>query len=195
VESFGCAADAIGPIESGMALFAITRGQWSMLDALLHVLDQVGRSKVSIWTWTVAAYEVEVLTRVRMDRRITDGLLVIDYGARAKNATIVGQWQKTFGLESVKHCRNHAKIATVESESGLRCLLRGSMNLNHNPRFEQFDLTEGGGDFDVIRRVEDDLPCLPNAATWLEVAQATKLPDAWEPGLLDFFQPATRWAK
>ena len=33
VESFGSAADCIGTIEKDMSLFAITRGQFSMLDA------------------------------------------------------------------------------------------------------------------------------------------------------------------
>lgn len=145
VESFGCAATAIGKIEPGLSLFAITRGQWSMIDAILHCLDEVGPSKVSCWTWTVAEYEVEVLTRLRRDARITAGRLVIDYGARNKNAGIIREWQGTFGPESVRYVINHSKIALIESVSGLKLCLRGSMNLNLNPRFEQFDLSEGGG--------------------------------------------------
>ena len=35
------------------------------------------------------------------------------------------------------------------------------MNLNFNPRFEQFDLTEGGEDFDLVERLESELPVLP----------------------------------
>ena len=46
-ESFGCAAQCIGKVEAGMSLFAVTRGQWSMIDAVLHVLDQVGPAKLS----------------------------------------------------------------------------------------------------------------------------------------------------
>ena len=33
VESFSTAAAAIGKVEAGMSLFAVTRGQWSMIDA------------------------------------------------------------------------------------------------------------------------------------------------------------------
>ena len=57
-ESFANAAETIGPCKPGMSLFAITRGQWSMIDAVLHVLDQVGPAAVSLWTWTIAEYEV-----------------------------------------------------------------------------------------------------------------------------------------
>lgn len=53
-ESFQSAAECIGTVEPGMSLFAITRGQWSMIDAILAVLDQVGPAKLSLWTWTVA---------------------------------------------------------------------------------------------------------------------------------------------
>ncbi len=41
VESFGSAQDCIGRVEKNMSLFAITRGQFSMLDAV-----NVGRSSL-----------------------------------------------------------------------------------------------------------------------------------------------------
>ena len=87
------ASTAIGPVVPGMALFAVTRGQWSMIDAILHVLDQVGPSAVSLWTWTVAEYEVQVLGRLRDDGRVTGGRLIIDAGARGKNAGIIRDWR------------------------------------------------------------------------------------------------------
>ena len=169
VESFGCAASAIGKVEAGMSLFAVTRGQWSMIDAVLHVLDQVGPAKLSLWTWTVAEYEVQVLTRLRQDRRVTGGRLVIDAGARAKNAGIIAEWKSSFGAGSVRYVTNHAKIARIETASGLKFLLRGSMNLNFNPRFEQFDITEGGMDFDLVEEIEDDLPLLEDNCTGKQV--------------------------
>lgn len=194
-ESFGTAAACIGQVTPGMALFAVTRGQWSMIDAVLHVLDQVGPSKVSLWTWTVAEYEVQVLDRLRRDNRITDGMLVIDYGARNKNAGIIREWQDAYGPKAVRYVKNHAKIATIESASGLRCLLRGSMNLNFNPRFEQFDITEGGPDFDLIRQIESELPWLPNNCTGEQVYKASKIREAWEPEQLELFGGLKVWAK
>lgn len=195
VESFKSAADAIGAIEPGSSLFAITRGQWSMIDAVLHVLEQVGPARVSLWTWTVAEYEVEVLTRLRIDKRISAGRLVIDAGARVKNSGLIREWQSTFGLGSVRYVLNHAKLATVESESGLRVLLRGSMNLNFNPRFEQFDLTEGGDDFALIRRVEDELPILSDDVSGAEVWAASKVSGAFDASQLSMFSGLKPWRK
>lgn len=194
-ESFKSAAECIGPIEPGMSLFAVTRGQWSMIDAILHTLDQVGPAKLSLWTWTVAEYEVEVLTRLRLDRRITAGRLVIEYAARVKNAPIIDDWQRTFGDDSVRYVRNHAKIARIESESGLRLLLRGSMNLNFNPRFEQFDMTEGGPDFDLVTEIEEELPILPPSATCNEIFTASKLTAAFPAETLELFGATKVWAK
>ncbi|MCA9008615.1 MAG: hypothetical protein KDB01_02655 [Planctomycetaceae bacterium] len=192
-ESFGNAAETIGPCVAGMSLFAITRGQWSMIDAVLHCLDQVGPSAVSLWTWTVAEYEVEVLTRLRVDNRVTAGRLIIDHGARNKNASIIAQWKSNFGADSVRYVVNHSKIATVESESGLRFLLRGSMNLNYNPRFEQFDITEGGPEFDLVREIELELPDLNDDCSGAEVYEASKMSNAFSPEQLTLFESPKTW--
>lgn len=194
VESFGCAAEAIGPVEAGMSLFAITRGQWSMIDAILHVLDCVGEARISLWTWTVAEYEIQVLTRLRRDKRLKAGLLVIDHGARNKNAGLIREWKETFGPESVRYVLNHAKIATVEG-GGLRLALRGSLNLNYNPRFEQFDITEGGPDFDLIRQIEDELPVLEDTAPGPACFVASKVGKAFDMEQLNIFSGIKRWAK
>jgi len=140
VESFQTAAECIGKIEKGSSLFAITRGQFSMIDAILACLDQCGPAKVSLWTWTIAEYEIQCLERLRNDNRITEATLVIDHIGIKKNRTLLNQWQDQFGAQSVRFVVNHSKIATI-SDGIFTLLLRGSMNLNFNPRFEQFDLT------------------------------------------------------
>lgn len=194
VESFQTAAECFGPVTPGIAVFAITRGQFSMIDVVLHLLDCAGPSRVSLWTWTVAEYEIENLALLRRDGRITDGRLVIDGGARGKNAGLIAQWKAAFGPASVRYVVNHAKIATVEG-GGMRLLARGSANLNKNPRFEQFDLTEGGADFDVVRRVEDDLPIIPDGATGAQVYAASRVAQAFEPEQLAMYAGVKRWAR
>ena len=193
VESFANAAKTIGTCEAGMSLFAITRGQWSMIDAALHVLDQVGPAAVSLWTWTVAEYEVQVLTRLRIDERVTSGRMIIDHGARNKNAAIIADWKRQFGSDSVRYVVNHAKIASIETAAGLKFLLRGSMNLNFNARFEQFDLTEGGPEFDLIQGIELELPTLNDDYSGKEVYEATKLQNAFAPEQLNLFEKPRTW--
>lgn len=194
VESFQTAADCIGKIEPGTALFAITRGQFSMIDAVLACLDQSGPAAVSLWTWTVAEYEIECMERLRKDGRITAGTLVIDHGARNKNAGLIRQWKETFGSESVRYVLNHSKIATIKSDK-FTLLLRGSMNLNFNPRFEQFDLTEGGADFDLVKKIESELPILLDNAAGAEAYKASRVSEAFDTEQLNLFKGIKVWAK
>lgn len=194
VESFQTATDCIGQITHGAALFAITRGQFSMIDATLACLDQVGPADVSLWTWTVAEYEIECLERLQRDGRVKNALLVIDYGARNKNAGLIKTWKSCFGVDSVRYVVNHAKIVTIRTDE-FRLLLRGSMNLNFNPRFEQFDLTEGGEDFDLVKRIESELPILGDCASGKECFKASKVATAFNTEQLSFFEGVKVWAK
>lgn len=194
VESFRSAADCIGPVEPGMSVFAVTRGQFSMIDAISHVLDELGPSRISLWTWTIAEYEVVVFTEMMRDARLEDALLVIDGGARNKNHALIAQWKANFGAESVRYVTNHAKIATVEG-GGLRVLLRGSMNLNYNPRFEQLDVTEGGPDFDLVRSIEAELPVLEDDASNGDVYAASRVSAAFDKEKLEVFSQVKRWTK
>jgi len=194
VQSFRSAADCIGEVTAGMSLFAMTRGQFSMLDAVLHVLDQVGPSKISLWTWTIAWYEVDRFRALMTDGRITGGTLIIDGAARRKNSSLIADWQSSFGPDSVRYVVNHAKIATVEG-GHLKCLLRGSMNLNFNPRFEQFDLTEGGQDFDLVREIEQELPILAEDASGEAIFKGSRVAEAFNSEQLAMFRKVKVWSK
>jgi hypothetical protein len=194
VEGFRCAAEDIGPIAREMSVFAVTRGQWSMIDAIFHCLKEVGRANVSVWTWTIADYEVEAMAGLMARQEITAGRLVIDQSADRRNATVIEQWRQRFGDQQVRICKNHAKIARVWNDE-FRLLLRGSMNLNFNPRFEQFDLTEGGEDFDLVERIENELPVLPRKYSNADAESATGVNRAFEYSQLKMFSGAKPWAK
>ncbi len=193
-ESFKTAAECIGPVTRGMSLFAITRGQFSMLDAVLHVLDQLGPAKLSLWTWTIADYEIKAFTELARDGRINSGRLVIDHGAILKNAPLLREWKGRFGPVSVRYVLNHAKIATVET-ADRKVLLRGSMNLNFNPRFEQLDVTADGPDFDLVRKIEDELPALGDDSSGGDAYKASRVAEAFGTETLDIFKGVKRWAK
>jgi len=194
VETFKTASDCIGKISKGMGLFAMTRGQFSMIDAVFACLDQMGPSNITVWTWTVAEYEMESMEKLMRDGRVTGGTLIIDHGARQKNRKLLQMWQSTFGKDSVRYVVNHAKIVTLQSDD-LSLLMRGSFNLNFNPRFEQFDVTEGGEDFDLVRGIEEELPILSDYCSGAEPVKASKLGNAFSLEQLDMFKGAKVWAK
>lgn len=182
-ESFRTAGECIGEIARGMSVFAITRGQFSMIDVILYCLDRVGAGAgVSVWTWAIADYEVEVFERLLIDGRIGEGRLVVDYSAGRRNRELLDVWRDRFGEGAVKVCMNHAKIARiwgagVSSRDGgeFKLLARGSFNLNFNPRFEQFDLTEGGRDYDLVERIEMEIPVLPREHSKQDAKAASRV--------------------
>jgi len=181
------ARDCIGPVVPGMSVFAITRGQISMIDVVGHLIDQVERPTVSVWTWCIADYEVESFERLLHDDRIAGGRLIVDRSAEQRNVSLLDRWRDKFGAESVRVCMNHAKIARVWN-ADLRVLARGSMNLNFNPRFEQFDVSEGDAAFDLVEEVEQEIPILPRLCARREAEDATGVHEAWSMDDLKPFQ-------
>jgi hypothetical protein len=120
---------------------------------------------------------------------------VIDEGARDKNkGVLLRDWQSSFGPSSVRYVINHAKIATIQNDNW-KILLRGSMNLNFNPRFEQFDLTEGGPDFDLVKQIQSELPLLPDTCSRGEVYAGSAVSGAFTKQQLSIFQGVKTWAK
>ena len=166
-----------------------------MVDALLHVLDQVGPARVSVWTWAIAEFEVDSMRRLARDGRLIGETLLVMDGRRTRmtgySQAIEAEWRQSFGPNSIRLCHNHAKVATVEGlptadGPGLRVLLRGSMNLNQNPRFEQLDVSEGGPAFDLVRQIEAELPVL-SAPSNADLTAATRLDEAHGPETLELF--------
>lgn len=185
-ESFRSAAACIGRITPGMCVFGLTRGQFSMIDVVQHVLSELGGGHIAIWTWAIADYEVETLTGLLLRPDIRSARLVVDQSADKRNPALIEQWRQRWGAEQVRILRNHAKIARIWRDD-LHVLVRGSFNLNFNPRTEQFDLDEGSPAFDLVASIEDDLPVLPRNYTSAEVMAAGRLDRAFPPETLALF--------
>src|SRR5437773_888970 len=117
VESFRSAAETIGPITKEMSLFALSRGQFSMIDMIHHCLKEIGVAQISVWTWTIADYEIEAMESLLLRKEIISGALVIDASADRRNQVMINRWRDRFGEDKVKVCKNHAKIARVWNDT------------------------------------------------------------------------------
>jgi hypothetical protein len=146
-----------------------------------------------LWTWAIADYEVEVFTSLLTDGSISAGRLVIDHSAARRNRGLILDWEARCGCGSVRVCMNHAKIARVWSAER-RVLARGSCNLNFNARFENVDLSEGGVEFDLVERIEDELPILSiTGHSHAEAQSASRLGEAFSPETLEIFRGLPTW--
>jgi len=195
VETYTNAAETLGPIEKGAGIFCLTRGQFSMIDAIQHCARSIGPCHVSVWTWVTADYDVETIAALLDRRAFLTGRLVVDRGASAvRSLGLLEAWRERYGPASLRVCHNHAKMARLWNEDR-KILLRGSFNLNFNPRFEQVDLTEGGDDFDLVAQIEADLPELELSASRQEIDAATGIGKAWEISALKMFDGVKPWQK
>lgn len=191
-ESFGAASEAIGPIEPGLSVFCVTRGQFSMIDCIHHVVNELGPCNLSVWTWAIADYEVQAVGGLMERGDILTASLIVDFSAGRRNADLLDAWRDRFGPESVRVVKNHAKLARVWTAER-RVLLRGSFNLNFNPRFEQLDVTEGGPDYDLVERIESEIPILPRDHSHAEAAAASQLGAAFDAKELELFEGLRVW--
>jgi hypothetical protein len=78
-------------------------------------------------------------------------------------------------------------LVNIEGRLG-PLLLSGSMNLNCNPRFEQLDITEDGEDFDLVERIEGELPVLGRKRSNAEAKAASGVSNAFEASQLEMFR-------
>lgn len=196
VEALLTAAQCIGKIEKDVSIFAVTRGQFSMIDVIRHCVSELGPCRVSVWTWCIADYEIEAFGYLLAEGAISGALLIVDRSAEQRNSALLDQWRDKFGEDAVKVCLNHSKIATIENGTFQVCV-RGSANLNANPRFEQIDITEGEGAFTLVKSIEASLPVLRRLSSHRDAAAATGLSLCWnDESLKPFASKGLKiWAK
>ena len=157
-EAFGNAQLAVGAVDRDMHKFIITRGQFGMIDVILTILDQVGPSRLSVWVWSIADWEIQTIERLIADGRVLSADLLIDYASITKKGATIKGWTDRFGLGSVKFIVNHAKIVRIWNDDGWKICIRGSCNLNYNPRFEQIDIDDNSPAFDLVEKIESEIP-------------------------------------
>jgi hypothetical protein len=133
-----------GLLAPGCRLSVLTDGTFSMLDIIRAMAEACG-GKVDLWlsTWTVGIRDLENVG-ILTERGTIDTLrLVVDAGFARLKPEHCRQMIETFGAGAVRLTKTHAKVAVVRG-GGLDFVVRGSLNLNRNIRFENVDIDEGG---------------------------------------------------
>ncbi len=134
------AAEAIAQLErDGTELIGLTRGQFSLADLLVAVLDKTGPAALSISTWTAASASVQSMLDLLRTGRITRCRWLVDTTFVRRVPQLVAEIRRSFGDDALRVTRTHAKFATVTNENW-QVAIRSSMNLNQNPRLESYEI-------------------------------------------------------
>lgn len=150
------AAEAIGLIEAGTEIYGFTKGQFSIIDILRHLLGQTGPAAVTISTWTAAHADVRTVIDFVSAGLITRSRWLVDLTFTRRSPELAKKIRDTFGPDAIRVCRNHAKFALIDSGQ-YKLTISTSMNLNFNPRFENFFITDDPKIHDFHATIIDEI--------------------------------------
>lgn len=151
------AAQMLGPLVPGVRVTGLTAGQFSAIDALEHMADELGPgADVRVSAWTTGLYDVHRAASIRDDGRIRDVRMLLDRGTFEKSPKYAGPLIEALGVDAFRCLSVHAKVILVSGPGGA-AVMRSSMNLNKNLRTEQFDLDVSDAVFEFYRDWFDGL--------------------------------------
>ncbi len=161
VAKIATAAEAIGTIKKDTDTFILTYGQFSLIDALVAILDQTGPADVCVSTWTAADAHLERSAALVESAKILSFRMIVDRSFESRQPEYCYHMRRLFGSQCIRAIRTHAKFMTVRSPSH-DITVRTSMNLNENPRLENIEISEGAefADFftDIVDAIFAEVP-------------------------------------
>jgi hypothetical protein len=141
IAPYQAAQDCIGIITPGCNIIGVTKGQFSLLDLIRAVVDQTGPAKLTVSTWSTGIRDTQNLGFLIDQGAFTSVSLCLDRSFAGRQPQYLQEVISVWGEENIRMTRNHAKFFLLRNE-GWNICCRSSMNLNRNPRLEQFDLDD-----------------------------------------------------
>lgn len=152
----GNAREAIGTLEHGCEIYVLTYGQFSLMDALVAILEQTGPAEVVVSSWTAGSADLTRSARLLESAAITDLRFVVDRSFLTRQPEYCAKMRRLFGDNCIRTTRSHCKFATIQNDAW-QIAVRTSMNLNENPRLENLEISDDPALCEFMRRVADDL--------------------------------------
>lgn len=197
------AGEAIEGFERGGRLVGMTKGQFSLLDLIQAIVRKTGPVHLTVSTWTTGVRDAENAALMIERGSLLSLRLLCDRSFPRRQPAYCRQILATFGADAIRCTNTHAKFALLRNDSWA-VVIRSSMNLNRNPRFEQFDVDDDLeiADFFEAHIAEMEVLMLPGfAVSTREVDQAFAgalgggLSDAYREGeVQEEFTPASAMA-
>jgi hypothetical protein len=135
------AAEALDGFDHQTTVHALTKGQFSLLDVLTAITEITGPCALDISTWTAAKTDVGVVCDWLQAERITASRWLVDLTFQRRTPSVAMQIRNLFGPDAIRVAQNHAKLALLRNDEW-SVVIQTSMNLNFNPRFENFTASD-----------------------------------------------------
>jgi hypothetical protein len=118
----------------------VTAGQWSAIDALEHMANELGPSVCRLTTWTTGLYDAQRAAALKENGNLVDVRMLLDRATFEKSPQFAGPLIDALGAQAFRCASVHSKVIIVEGADRI-AVFRSSMNLNKNLRTEQFDVS------------------------------------------------------
>lgn len=135
------ARDTIADFGHDMDIVGLTHGQFSLLDLIEATLEITGPAHLAVATWSAGLYDADAAARFASDGRLLSVRFVMDSASQKRGQASAVDIADLFGVESIRTTRSHAKFAIITNDEW-HVVITSSMNLNLNPRVEQFEMTD-----------------------------------------------------
>lgn len=136
------ANEALKKFKKGCRIMGLTRGQYSLIDLIRAVLDEIGQSNVICTSWSAGIKDARNIKWMIESNKIKSFCIVTDHSYKNRQKKYALQLEELFGLDSIRTSKIHAKFVLIWNEKYKVCI-RTSMNLNANKTCENFELDEG----------------------------------------------------
>lgn len=134
-------AEAVGEIEHGCEIYGLTKGSWSLIDLIEHVLSYTGPAAVTLSTWTAANADIGFALRLLANGALTSLRFVVDFSFPSRQPAYCAALREAFGDDAIRITKNHAKFVLIRNAEW-NIVLRTSMNLNENRRLESWECSD-----------------------------------------------------
>lgn len=137
------AAEALAGFDRQTDIYAFTKGAFSIIDVLTYALSITGPARVDFSTWTAANTDITTVLEWIEQGTITQSRWLVDLTFTRRSPQLAHRLRQAFGDDCIRVAKNHAKFALISTEGPdpWRVVVKTSMNLNFNPRFENVEIT------------------------------------------------------
>jgi len=134
-----CIQDALN---SGKSAFGFTMGNVSLIQIVEMICEKLGGGfQFGTCVWSANAVDIERLAKLKRKGYISGARFLIDPSAYTRKYEAVEAIYLAFGQEAVRSIATHAKFVTLYNDKH-NIAITSSMNFTHNPRIEQFEVSE-----------------------------------------------------
>lgn len=130
---------AIAGFNRDVTIYGFTKGQFSLIQLITAALSHTGPAELVLSTWTAANQDVTDVLAFCGSGVLTRARWLVDLTFSRRSPQLAQRIREVFGDDAIRVGKNHAKFALL-GNADWQVVIHTSMNLNHNPRFENFEI-------------------------------------------------------